>query len=208
MMAMTAPFRDMYHQGNDKTKEALVQMLQFHIKQYKEAKTKNDTISVVHNFLRHLDLQMQQALKTDHDVAQRVACGKGCSACCKMNVDITLDEAEYLLAFAKEKHISIDWDKADRQHQITEWKLLSEADRECLFLDSDGECKIYENRPMVCRKLMVIDTAEFCDIHKYPGHELGRINSIEAEAMVSAIWNEGETASLPTLLRKVKAKTQ
>lgn len=36
-------------------------------------------------------------------------------------------------------------------------------DRRCIFLDSEGSCTVYEDRPSVCRTNAVLSEASLCD---------------------------------------------
>ena len=67
--------------------------------------------------------------------ADRLKCAKGCSSCCVDGITVFEIEADNI----KARH-------AD---------LLSEGaphpEGACAFLDSEGACRIYENRPYVCR---------------------------------------------------------
>ena len=67
--------------------------------------------------------------------ADRLACRRGCSACCADDLTIFDVEAETI-----------------RRHHA---ELLATGDPHpvgaCAFLDSDGACRIYAHRPYVCR---------------------------------------------------------
>jgi len=67
--------------------------------------------------------------------ASRLNCRRGCSACCLDNLLVTRIEAE----------------KIRRAHGA----LLADAEPHprgaCAFLDEDGACRIYEDRPTICR---------------------------------------------------------
>jgi len=73
------------------------------------------------------------ALAADH--AERLHCGRGCAACCVD--DITVFEVE-----------------AERIRRAHDALLRSEAPHPpgaCAFLDARGSCRIYADRPYVCR---------------------------------------------------------
>jgi Fe-S-cluster containining protein len=67
--------------------------------------------------------------------AERLQCRRGCSACCLDGLTVTRIEAE----------------KIRRGHG----DLLSQASPHsmgaCAFLDQEGACRIYEDRPTICR---------------------------------------------------------
>lgn len=84
-----------------------------------------------------------------------VACSKGCSACCQMNVMISQIEANFI-----EKETGI------KPVQVTSSLLHSQDEFigvPCPFL-KDGSCSIYDVRPFACRKHLSFDTSPYwCD---------------------------------------------
>lgn len=87
-------------------------------------------------------------------VAPFVACGKGCSACCKMNVSISAIEAERLSAASGRRMVNVAQPirhSEDRFAGVT-----------CPFLVND-ECSVYDTRPYACRAHYSFDTnAHWC----------------------------------------------
>lgn len=84
-----------------------------------------------------------------------VACSKGCSGCCQMNVMISQLEANFI-----EKETGI-------KPALVTSSLLHPQDRfisdPCPFL-KDGSCSIYDARPFACRKHLCFDTTPYwCD---------------------------------------------
>ena len=67
--------------------------------------------------------------------AARLNCKKGCSSCCVDDIGVFKIEAENI----KQNHPDIL--KQEKPHE----------NGKCAFLDADGGCRIYENRPYVCR---------------------------------------------------------
>lgn len=65
-------------------------------------------------------------------------CKPGCAACCKIDVTLTLAEAEYIAFSCK---IRIDYGENQ----------TSSHRSPCPFLSGDDYCKIYEVRPLNCR---------------------------------------------------------
>jgi len=67
--------------------------------------------------------------------AERLRCGRGCSACCIDDLTVTAVEAERI--------------------RLDHPELLAFAEPHprgaCAFLDEHGSCRIYESRPSVCR---------------------------------------------------------
>jgi Fe-S-cluster containining protein len=96
-----------------------------------------------------------------------VSCKKGCSACCHMEVEVTNYEAEIL------KEVVVAGYKINRERLQAQSKrgLQDKAWREgmrnsnnpCVFLDDEGSCGIYENRPVMCRRHSVTSPAKNCE---------------------------------------------
>lgn len=71
-----------------------------------------------------------------------VACTKGCSACCKMNVSITSVEAESLATASGKKVAPV--------HRVPKHAEDKFSGVPCPFLIEDA-CSVYEVRPFACR---------------------------------------------------------
>lgn len=86
-------------------------------------------------------------------------CQKGCSACCKISIEMTALEASYI-----EKNTS---------HRIRvnkQRKLKTNTD--CPFLTS-GNCSIYEYRPFNCRTFFTVDNPKYCETPDEPHRTYG-----------------------------------
>lgn len=73
-----------------------------------------------------------------------VACRKGCAACCHMNVSITAVEAERLARASGRRKTPL---VSTVDHAPDEF-----SGGPCPFLDGQGVCSVYEDRPLSCRK--------------------------------------------------------
>ena len=131
---------------------------------------------------------------------QRVACKRGCSACCHIEVDVTAGEANLALQAAADAGHDVDRDRVELQ-ATTAWDDLPIEDRACVFLRGN-ECAIYQYRPLACRLHMVVDTADFCDTVKYPGHETKNLVIKEAEAILAAALLSFESGTMAKMVRK------
>lgn len=105
-------------------------------------------------------------------VAPVAACRRGCSHCCHQAVIVPEWEAQRI-----GRHIGRAPAQIDRgalgQMQEARDKFTRVP---CTFL-KDGECSVYEVRPMVCRThLSLADDAEPCDTHKHPGARVPYFN--------------------------------
>lgn len=81
-----------------------------------------------------------------------VACSKGCSACCKMNVSISALEAERIGQATGRRPFQLS---AAPKYLIEEFSGVP-----CPFLVNDL-CSIYEARPFVCRTHHSFDTTSY-----------------------------------------------
>lgn len=95
-----------------------------------------------------------------------VSCAKGCSACCHMEVEVTSYEAD-VLKYLIEEGLSIDRSRlqqqSQRELQDPAWREgMNNETNKCVFLNHQGECRVYENRPVMCRRHSVTSLAEFC----------------------------------------------
>jgi Fe-S-cluster containining protein len=93
-------------------------------------------------------------------------CRRGCMACCHTQVSVTADEAELLimrvnngLIIDKERLKSLMHAGDDARKYFA----IPFKERACIFLDSAGACRVYEDRPAVCRTNAVLGPASQCD---------------------------------------------
>lgn len=81
-----------------------------------------------------------------------VACGKGCSACCHMNVMISDAEARMI---AKETELRPVSFPRSRKYEPAAFSGAA-----CPFL-REGVCSIYQHRPFACRKHLSFHTSDY-----------------------------------------------
>lgn len=131
-----------------------------------------------------LHRMMDQALEPAKDA--KVRCFRGCSGCCHYEVEITGDEAA-VLASCVAQGIEIDGDRlaaqASRQRRGKEWGKVMDPSNRCVFLDKDGSCRVYSDRPMACRRNLVTSPAIACSI---PGLAVAPVEILLVEILVSA----------------------
>ena len=78
-------------------------------------------------------------------VPENSPCKRGCNACCTHNVDVTQVEAALIA-----KHYKIPV-KGLKQGRVMYEHEPSKYDGQLCPMNKDGECQIYEWRPIVCR---------------------------------------------------------
>lgn len=95
----------------------------------------------------------------------KITCSQGCNHCCYLNVSTTEDEAALLNKIIKNGY-EIDEDRvriqAEWGNEKKTWIKQPKEKRLCVFNKSDGSCGIYENRPLMCRRMLCVDTVEKC----------------------------------------------
>ncbi len=142
-----------------------------------------------------------------HPLVQQFSpCKTGCSACCHTQVSVTRDEAELLVQRIADG-VEINIDKLVQQAKVGDaasdfYKLDYEA-RGCIFLDEKGLCKVYEDRPSVCRTNAVLGDADQCKTTD--GHQQVRLVKTPQSdmAIYASFLYAQESGSLPTMVFKV-----
>ena len=81
-----------------------------------------------------------------------VACARGCSACCHMNVSITDLEADRLAQASGRAPAKLS---RAVKHELDEYIGVP-----CPFL-KDGECSVYDARPFMCRQHLSFDESAY-----------------------------------------------
>lgn len=104
-------------------------------------------------------------------------CKKGCSACCNLTIDMTEIEAELIKKYVEENFTPEDIEYLENrfkddsyhcpntQHCLNDESLrlkYFKLNRPCAFLSKNGECTIYEVRPVNCRSYLVFSNPEIC----------------------------------------------
>jgi Fe-S-cluster containining protein len=79
-----------------------------------------------------------------------LACARGCTACCRVQLSLSPLEAEGVRSALRE----LDGEARERVRERA-WALgenpAPPADAACVMLEEDGGCAIYAARPLVCR---------------------------------------------------------
>jgi Fe-S-cluster containining protein len=144
---------------------------------------------------RRLDTVIQEFFAQRPDLATAVRCGKGCSHCCRVFVGITRDEAQLLARWVQSGRIVLDAQRLEIQRRWTSPRDFAENPREaatCVFLQPDGACGVYEDRPLACRALLVASDPELCRRADRTTEILAIINP-PAERLVSAAQSAGDS---------------
>lgn len=175
------------------TKDELTQVeerLVHYTKEYKKHSLNADIPSVVYSFYKFMDTKI--ASKIDGYLPNKISCKKGCSFCCEIHVNISKHEATLLHKLINEDKLEIDYEKVERQSKknYKTWRELDPEDRKCVFL-KNNECSIYDYRPGVCRKYMVVSEPLDCNVNNGT-KQVAILASAEAEILQSIIISESE----------------
>lgn len=136
-----------------------------------------------------------------------VPCKSGCSGCCHTQVSVTAEEAELLLV-NMEEGVKIDIDKLFLQAEAgtnpAEFYQLPYSKRGCVFLSEEGNCRVYKDRPSVCRTNAVVGEASQCDTSKGEQGPLRLVKTQEADmVIVGAFYAAEDSGTLPSMLAKL-----
>lgn len=114
----------------------------------------------------------------------RLHCGRGCSNCCSLYVRITAVEALHIADKVTQEQLERLQTYVDKVKQLAR-NVESMKDflyRErfevgnCPFLDGEGACEIYTDRPLACRALLSTRPADWC------GVDFSSLHPLEKEA--------------------------
>lgn len=146
----------------------------------------------------------------DPMVSQLVQCKKGCSACCHTQVSVTIEEAE-LLATKVKDGLPIDWTKlfvqASAGVSSAQFFRIPYEMRGCIFLDDEGQCRVYEDRPVVCRTNHVLSDPKQCEVKDSNSENQPKVqllNTYAADTWAYTFFqNSPVTGTLPQLVKSV-----
>lgn len=200
---VTMPIKQLLDQVDDDKKKAIIDAILHYRKEYKRAGKELNDAERADVFQKLVQTSLSQISYKE----KGVSCGNGCSFCCHIAVDITKGEAELIKMYCHENNIEIPYEyfKAQENYTKENWhELIKTKQSGCGFLSEAGECKVYEVRPIACRKYMVLDPPEKCEYDpSLP--EGGRIKNLvdwDAEIIQAAIMNESEFDSIPKMMLK------
>lgn len=139
----------------------------------------------------------------DREKPPEVSCRAGCAFCCAQFVAVSRTEATHLYGVAKAKGIVLDREHLARQSVTKEedWHRLPMASQPCVFLDTaTRQCRVYEERPLACRKYFVVGDPKMCDINTNRTQLQPVWYQLDAELMSTAWMTVDGCESLSTLL--------
>lgn len=137
---------------------------------------------------RMIDAEIE---RTQKESTFNPSCKKRCTHCCYHEVVVSDDEAMLLAQLAEELLTPLELEKLHAQAKWTfgtdSWEKHKKNEKRCVFLDiNTSKCRIYEDRPVACRKYFVSSPPEMCADPE--GQVLG-ITVNNAEIIASAALN-------------------
>ncbi len=119
----------------------------------------------------------------------RVFCGKGCRECCNLTVNCTFTEALCVAENLSEHQAARVRGHVDllrrRIHEATDLKAYLRLHRRqigfCPFLEGDGSCGIYGERPYSCRSLLATKESRWC------GADFANLSGEEKRAFIESL---------------------
>ena len=141
------------------------------------------------------DLMDENSNTMDVETKSKISCRKGCAHCCHLFVSVSVREAVVIKGFCEDNNMPLDEDYLTTQSKYTPENYTTQEKTACVFLNERNECKIYDVRPLACRKYFVITEPKLCNSKEYPKGIIGKISDINAELMASAMIDDGYSLS-------------
>jgi Fe-S-cluster containining protein len=162
----------------------------------------------------------------------KIKCGRGCSECCSQIFNITLLDGYIIQEHVKSLSSARQLELREKAKDYIEKKMLSSetstgnskmTDDErgftdkphipCPALGSEGECTIYEARPVICRRfgMPIYDyknptRVHACHLNFKDGEEIIDTKLIPNQISIGMKWDELKEKYLSSHKKKVKGK--
>lgn len=119
-----------------------------------------------------------------------VACKRGCSHCCHIAVGVPRQEAELIGERIGRKPLHAE---ARTHFEDFDWGYHNP----CAFL-RDGECSIYEHRPLACRVHYSVDTDNvLCELSPPHTHQTPCLNTTQFTFALMQVCTIGTAGTIP-----------
>jgi uncharacterized protein len=143
-------------------------------------------------------------LVTQENFSELIKCKEGCSSCCHTQVSVTKEEAT-LLGQKVIDGLSINWTnfyiQAKAGDNAKSFYQIPYEQRACIFLNKEGSCRIYDDRPSVCRTNLVVSNPELCSTRNGQEQSVQLVKTFEADMVVYASFlNSRSAGSLPRMV--------
>ena len=198
---------------NQPFREKVADLLETYLEGFDEVTKENPTEPLEAIAVRQqagVDIAIQIGQEKSPE-AKQISCQRGCTHCCHMRVGISLHEAHRLLAAAAEQQVILDAKRLVEQASwgdAEDWLQKSHEERRCVFLTAEGDCSVYEARPISCRKYFVLTPPEKCDIDRGKKDQVLLWFDTHSEIIASAVATHYGVDSLPAMLLQAMYPTE
>ena len=156
----------------------------------------------------------------------KLKCRRGCSGCCSQLFRITGMDAyiirEHIKILPLEEQVRLRKNAEQYLKKVSELKTgdssnvsddtIKKGDIPCPALGSEGECTIYEARPVVCRRFGIPiydyknpDNIYACGLNFSPGEEINDDDLIPNQTAIGMKWDELKDEFNESELRSMSA---
>jgi hypothetical protein len=116
-----------------------------------------DPMRVVERVAAGLDASWAHYAAVASPSEPRPACARGCSYCCHSRVEVTAPDVFLLARFLRA-----------RPDAPRDARLAGASAGACPLLGPEGDCTVYEARPLACRRAHSTDASICADLHRDP----------------------------------------
>lgn len=188
-------------------------------KSFDELRKQSQFINIVHVVVKRLSLLLGSTRRAklihqmvddfneevfSHPLVKQLSpCKVGCTGCCHTQVSVTADEAD-LLVLRINQGAKVFIDRLEQQAMVKNdpvaYYKLSFEDRKCIFLNEEGKCGVYEDRPSVCRTNAVLGDAAQCDT-SVSVNPIRLIRTPKSDMVIYAAYvNAKSSGTLPNMI--------
>jgi Fe-S-cluster containining protein len=158
--------------------------------------------------LDEIDTRTAAYLEKFPEYKERIYCKKGCSFCCHQVIPVNEHEVNHIISNYHDKVDQLDLVALEKQitatmENVKETRTFDEM--KCAFLNDDGACTIYEQRPTICRAFSMLDKNEGCNVFNETNDGLGLV-ATEASSLMTALNTLFDKYSLSEMLYFKKTK--
>jgi Fe-S-cluster containining protein len=129
--------------------------------------------------------QLIDAINEKTGINSKVSCGAGCHFCCYGEISMSYHEATLIYSVVRQFNIPIDMELVERQNKKAHHK-LKYVDKKCAMLDDKGMCKIYDQRPTICRLYNSMNDPQDCN-EKDKEPNVATLRTIEGFSIATAL---------------------
>lgn len=139
--------------------------------------------------LDEIDKRNDAYLEKFPEYKERIYCKKGCSLCCHQVIPVNEHEIDHIISRNKEKFDSVNISDLKKQltatmENIKETRKFEEM--KCVFLNDEGACSVYSERPTMCRSFSMLDKNDGCNAFGNVTDGLGLV-ATEASSLMTAL---------------------